>query len=137
MKALLPALLLVCGLTSALAGAATPGTVEPTFSAGNRFSEQDGASLYRNICQGCHMPDAKGARGSGTYPALEKNPKLAARAFAAHLVLHGGGAMPEFGSMLDDSQVAQVVNYLRAHFGNHYRDLIRPDEVRSLRAPSG
>jgi len=44
------------------------------FGAG-QFAHQDGATLYRAICQGCHMPDARGAKGAGEYPALAANPK--------------------------------------------------------------
>jgi mono/diheme cytochrome c family protein len=37
---------------------------------GGLFSMQDGEAIYKGVCQGCHMPDAKGAVGAGAYPAL-------------------------------------------------------------------
>ncbi|MBN9554167.1 MAG: cytochrome c, partial [Alphaproteobacteria bacterium] len=40
------------------------------------FTEQGGEAIFKNVCQGCHMPQAQGAVGAGMYPALAKNPKL-------------------------------------------------------------
>ena len=41
-------------------------------SPGFRFSETSGEELFTNVCQGCHMPDGKGAAGAGTYPSLAR-----------------------------------------------------------------
>jgi len=41
--------------------------------------------------------------------------------------------MPAFGSMMSDEQVAEVVNYVRTHFGNRYQDAVIADDVRSAR----
>ena len=38
--------------------------------------------------------------------------------------------MPPFGAMMSDDQVAAVVNYLRTHFGNHYRDAVTAEDVK-------
>jgi cytochrome c5 len=100
------------------------------------FVQSDGAALYRAICQGCHMPDARGARGAGMYPALAANPKLASAAYPALTVLQGRRAMPAFGDSLSDEQVAEVVNYVRGHFANNFADSITPDDVARLRASS-
>jgi cytochrome c2 len=43
------------------------------FSPFFRFTEQSGEQLFANVCQGCHMPNAKGATGAGTYPSLAAN----------------------------------------------------------------
>ena len=102
------------------------------FSAGH-FIHRDGATLYRAICQGCHMPDAKGADGAGNYPALAANPKLASAVYPAITVLHGRHAMPSFAAYLSDEQVAEVVNYVRSHFDNHYADVLTADDVKKLR----
>ena len=53
------------------------------------FVHRDGATIFRAVCQGCHMPDAKGASGAGNYPALAANPKLASAAYPAITVLKG------------------------------------------------
>jgi mono/diheme cytochrome c family protein len=100
---------------------------------GGGYSEQTGEALYTNICQGCHMPDAKGAVGAGVYPALAGDRKLTAKAYPVLVVLRGQKAMPEFGSGFSDDQVAHVVNYVRSHFGNRYPDTVTPEEVKTLR----
>lgn len=103
-------------------------------SARGSFVQHDGAALYRAICQGCHMPDARGAQGAGMYPALAANPKLASAAYPTLTVLQGRRAMPAFGESLSDEQVAQVVNYVRSNFGNHFADGVTPGDVARLRA---
>jgi mono/diheme cytochrome c family protein len=50
----------------------------PSFSAGYRFSEMSGEALFVNVCRGCHMSDAKGAAGAGTYPSLDGDSRLEA-----------------------------------------------------------
>ena len=98
-----------------------------------KFPQQSGEDLFRNICQGCHMPDARGAIGAGAYPALAGNPRLSVALYPITLVLHGQRAMPSFGESLNDEQVANVINYVRTHFGNHYKDQITPEAVKARR----
>jgi mono/diheme cytochrome c family protein len=105
----------------------------PPMSEGWRFGEKDGESLYRAVCQSCHMPDGQGAKGAGMYPALASNPRLAAAAYVSYNVLHGRKGMPPFKSMLSDAQVAEVTNYVRTHMGNDYRDAVTADAVKALR----
>lgn len=102
-----------------------------------KFDQHGGENLYRAICQGCHMPDARGAQGAGAYPALAANPRLAAAAFPATRVLAGRGAMPALANSLTDEQVADVVNFVRSHFGNRYDDALAPADVAKLRASLG
>jgi len=99
-----------------------------------RFTQQGGETLYRSICQGCHMPGGKGAHsGAGFFPDLRKNQKLAAGAYPALVVLNGLHGMPPFGHQLDDQQVADVVNYIRSEFGNQYSDVLTPQAVSGMR----
>jgi mono/diheme cytochrome c family protein len=98
-----------------------------------KYPQQTGEDLFKNICQGCHMPDAKGAIGAGAYPALASNPRLAAAIYPVTVVLHGQRAMPPFGQALTDEQIAAVLNYVRTHFGNRYKDLITPAAVNARR----
>ena len=99
-----------------------------------RFTQQGGETLYRSICQGCHMPDGEGAHsGAGFFPDLRKNQKLAAGAYPALVVLSGLHGMPPFGHQLDDQQVADVVNYIRSTFGNQYSDVLTPQVVSGMR----
>jgi len=106
----------------------------PLFSPG-RFAYADGATVYRGICQGCHMADARGAEGAGHYPALAANPKLASAPYPVLTVLRGRRGMPELGIYLSDTQVAEVVNYVRSHFGNSYTDVVTTADVAKLRPP--
>ncbi len=106
-----------------------PGTA---FGQGH-FIEKDGAALFHSVCQGCHMPDAKGAIGAGHYPALAANPKLASSAYPAITVIQGRHGMPAFGSYMSDAQIADVVNYVRTHFDNHYSDALNAEDVKKLR----
>jgi mono/diheme cytochrome c family protein len=103
------------------------------FSPAFRFTEQSGAELFANVCQGCHMPDGKGATGAGTYPALAGNKNLEAGGYPVYVVVRGQRAMPPFGAMMSDDQVAAVVNYLRTHFGNDYKDAVTPEDVKVVR----
>ena len=97
------------------------------------FPFQGGEAIYKGVCQGCHMPDAKGAVGAGAYPALAKNERLETAGYPVAMVLKGQKAMPFFGMQLSDQQIADVVNYVRTHFGNKYRDKVKPEDVKALR----
>lgn len=98
------------------------------------FAEQNGEKLYGMICQGCHMPDARGAVGAGAYPALANNERLAAAAYPVYTIIQGRKAMPSLAAYLSDEQVIAVVSYVRTHFGNHYADPVSPDLVKAARA---
>ncbi len=99
------------------------------------YPQQSGEELYKGICQGCHMPNAQGAVGAGAYPALAGDPRLAAAIYPLTVVLNGQRAMPPIGADLSDDQVANVVNYIRTHFGNHYKDTVTPAAVKAARRP--
>jgi mono/diheme cytochrome c family protein len=103
----------------------------------------DGRQIYEHVCRGCHMQDAGGAVGAGHYPALAKNPTLASRQYMALTILMGRRNMPAFGerhaigfggpaAVLSETQIAAVINYVRSHFGNHYKDQITAAEVEAL-----
>lgn len=79
------------------------------------------------------MPDAKGAVGAGAYPALSGNPRMRSATYAAMVIVRGQRGMPPFGDYLSDAQIADLVNYLRTNFGNHYTDRIAADDVKQLR----
>lgn len=100
---------------------------------GRQFGEPTGEKMFRRVCAGCHMPDAKGAVGAGAYPALAGNKKLAVKTYPAYVVLHGLNGMPPIGNMMTDQQVADVVNHVRTHFGNKYKDVMTADEVKAMR----
>ena len=89
-------------------------------SRGWDFAEQGGADLFDNVCAACHQADAKGAAGAAAYPPLASDRKLASADFILTVLFSGQGGMPPLGRMMSDEQVADVVNYVRTHFGNNY-----------------
>lgn len=97
---------------------------------------KSGEDTYSHLCQGCHMPDAKGAVGAAMYgyPALAGDPKLASGLYPAMVIVKGQKAMPAFADLSDD-QVADVVNYVRSHFGNKFADQITAAQVKAIRPP--
>jgi len=110
-----------------------PSASEPALSAGFRFFEMSGEELFASVCRACHMPDGKGAVGAGTYPSLAGNRNLEASGYPIDVVVNGQRAMPPFGAMMSDDQVAAVVNYLRTHFDNSYRDKVTAEDVKIVR----
>ena len=100
---------------------------------GGAFSFQGGQAIFTGVCQGCHMPDAKGAVGAGMYPALAKDEKLETAGYPVAVVTHGQKAMPPFGALLNDQQIADVVNYVRSNFGNKYKDKVSAADVKAQR----
>ena len=102
-------------------------------SPGGTFAEQGGAALYVNVCAACHQADANGAIGAGAYPALARNAELASTDYVLRVLFSGQGAMPPLGAMMSDQQVADVINYVRTHFGNAYPDAVSIDEVKAAR----
>jgi len=100
---------------------------------GGPYDFQGGKAIYTNVCQGCHMPDAKGAVGAGMYPALASNPKLETAGYPVSVIINGQKAMPPLGPYFNDTQIADVVNYIRTHFGNHYADKVTAAQVKTMR----
>ncbi len=106
---------------------------EVSLSAGFRFSESSGEELFASVCQGCHMPDGRGATGAGNYPSLAGDNNLVARGYPVYVVVRGQKAMQQIGSLMSDEQVVAVVNYVRTHFGNRYPDAVTIEDVRQAR----
>jgi mono/diheme cytochrome c family protein len=92
-----------------------------------------GEAVYKGVCQGCHMADAKGAAGAGAYPALASDERLATAEYPIFVVLKGQKAMPAFGGLFSDEQVAAVVGYIRTSFGNRYPAKVTPAAVADMR----
>lgn len=94
-----------------------------------------GEQVYGAVCQACHMADAKGATGAGTVPALAANPKLAGAAYPIMVVAGGKGGMPGFSGTLSNAQMAEVVTYVRTHFGNAYTKPVTEADVAKIAKP--
>lgn len=97
------------------------------------FGERGGADLFDNVCAACHQPDAKGAIGAAAYPPLAADQKLASTDFLLSVLLDGLRGMPPLGRMMSDEQVADVVNYVRTHFGNSYADAVSASQAATAR----
>jgi mono/diheme cytochrome c family protein len=117
----------------ASAQAVTSSASGRAFSPGPQFAGTSGEELFATVCQSCHMPDGRGAAGAGAYPPLAGDPNLATSGYAVAVVVNGQRAMPPFGAMMSDEQVAAVVNYVRTHFGNRYDDVVTKEDVRAVR----
>jgi mono/diheme cytochrome c family protein len=139
----------LCALSLALTlvgGAATADNAGGTVRSAAAGATRSGAEIYGHICQGCHQADARGAVGAGRYPALAGDPALVAWEYVAVTVLLGRHAMPAFGKPTDptfvfgevhlsDAEIAEVVNYVRSHFGNHYRERTTAEKIAALPHP--
>jgi mono/diheme cytochrome c family protein len=134
------ALRAVALIVSAAVGAPVLADDAPANSAvmshGWEFSEQGGAELFRNVCAGCHQLDAKGAAGAGAYPSLVTDENLDSSDFILAVLLGGLKGMPPVGGMMSDAQVADIVNYVRTHFGNSYTDPVSAADVAAARRPA-
>jgi len=93
-----------------------------TFSSGLRFVEMSGEELYKQCLPRCHMMDGKGASGAAAIrrwcQSNWRRPVIRLR------WLVGGRAHAAVGDMMNEAQVAAVVNYLRTHFGNAMADVV-------------
>jgi mono/diheme cytochrome c family protein len=108
-----------------------------------------GANLYGQHCADCHGKDGRGASGEDgapAYPPLAGNRTLAMAepVNAIRIVLNGGFApatkgnprpygMPPYSPVLSDAEVAAVLSYARASWGNA-APMVTPAEVNGYRA---
>ena len=130
------ALALVAALARCASASGEGSSQAPTLSRGQSFDEQGGAALFAAVCAGCHQPDASGASGAGDYPALAGNKDVASTDYLERLLLRGQRGMPAVGQLMSDQQVADVINYVRSHFGNAYGDAVAPADVEAARRRS-
>ena len=119
----------------------------PLFTSRATVGSLNGEQIYEHICQGCHMPGGQGAVGAGAYPKLAANKNFVSWRFVALTVLDGRNGMPPFGfptgrgmnsgpAHLSDAQIADVVNYVRSHFGNGYKAEVTADQIAALPHPA-
>ena len=126
----------VTGAVAKPAAPATPAAVDSAdgaFAGRGQFGETSGEAMYRRVCAACHMSDAKGAQGAGFYPSLARNPNLAAGGYPLSVLMQGMNGMPAIGMMMSDQQAADVVNYIRTHFGNRYKAPVTAAEAKEAR----
>jgi mono/diheme cytochrome c family protein len=98
---------------------------------------QRGKAIYEQTCLPCHQADAGGVPGMN--PPLRKSPYVqGAPARLIGIVLQGlndgveidgdtySNPMPAFGGVLKDQEIADVLSYLRSHFGNKAAPISKP-----------
>jgi mono/diheme cytochrome c family protein len=128
--------LLVAGAVSPRVLAGEASSKDAAMSRGWAFDEQGGEDIFGHVCAACHQPDAKGGIGAAAYPPLAADQKLASTDFLLSVLLDGLHGMPPLGRMMSDEQVADVVNYVRTHFGNSYADALSAADVAAARRRS-
>ncbi len=81
------------------------------------MAAETGQSLYNDNCAACHQRTGAGIKGA--FPALTGG-KLVTGPLPVLVatVLNGRGGMPAFKSDLTDAQMAMVLTYIRASWGN-------------------
>lgn len=99
----------------------------------DKLPQTEGKAIYNAVCSGCHMPDGKGAIGAGAYPALAGNPNLETADYPIYIIIHGQRAMPDLGGIMDDEQIAAVVNYIRHDLGNNFEGDTTAEDVAAAR----
>jgi cytochrome c oxidase cbb3-type subunit 2 len=97
---------------------------------GNAYDAAKGEQLFSANCSACHQATGEGVPDA--FPPLKGNAAVNDADPAQHIrtVLYGlentvvGGVkyespMPEFGSMLSDADIANIIDYERSSWGNH------------------
>lgn len=106
-----------------------------------------GQRIYVRLCQSCHQQDGRGI--TGVFPPLagsdwvngpsEKPVSIVIHGMHGPIIRDGiryDAAMPGFGRLLSDEDVAAVVSYIRGAFGNDTPEIL-PGEVKQVRERAG
>ena len=87
------------------------------------------------IARPATWPTPRARFGAGNFPALASNERLGTAGYAIYMIEKGKGGMPYFSDALTPAQVADVVNYIRTHFGNAYTDKVTAADVEPMAKP--
>lgn len=125
---------------------AVQAPISPAAPPGDLYTTRGGLA-YAQFCAACHRPDGTGVKD--VFPALAGNPTLSSAdpSSLIHIMLTGwrsartqelprGMQMPSF-ARLSDSEIAEILNFTRAHWGAQRPADIDPAQVRRLRAALG
>jgi len=94
-------------------------------------ADVDGKAIFQKSCAACHQANGKGIPGA--FPALAGNAFVQGPAQdPATVLLKGRGGMPDFSASLSDADMAAVLTYVRASWGNH-ADALTEQQVATLR----
>ena len=115
-----------------------------------KYDATQGASLYLANCAACHQ--ATGTGLPGAFPPLKDNPVVLDPNPTKQIetILHGlqgqnvmgtvyPSPMPPFESLLNNTQIANIINHERSSWGNHGKRVTANDvkAVRSRRSTGG
>jgi mono/diheme cytochrome c family protein len=122
-------------LPGMLEGAGAPVVLDPMVI---------GKRVFTTNCVTCHQPTGLGLPGA--YPSLVGSEwVLGPEERIIRIVLHGlsgpitvkgatfNNAMPAFGPLLRDDQIASVLTYIRSEWGNSV-PAVSPDKLKAIRA---
>jgi nitrite reductase (NO-forming) len=134
-------------ITSAPAPAAAVAATPSAPASPYKFDAAKGAELYGARCAACHQPTGMGI--AGAFPPLKDNAAVldANPAKQIDTILHGlqgadvGGTvyatpMPPFGSLLNDTEIADIANHERTSWGNQAKQ-VTADDVKARRTAGG
>jgi mono/diheme cytochrome c family protein len=120
-----------------------PGRQQNASRASDEATINKGARIYADECSGCHTPNGDGI--AGMFPSLKGSPAVQQDdpMSVLHVVLRGARsvgtdsvptapAMPSFGWILNDDEVAAVITYIRNAWGNA-APAVNAGQVRSAR----
>ncbi|MEY2151234.1 multicopper oxidase domain-containing protein [Rhodanobacter sp. 115] len=130
--------------TTAPAPAQAPAAPAPDMAAASaalgpyHFDPAQGAKLYAANCAACHQPTGQGI--AGAFPPLKGNPAVldADPTTQIDTVLNGlhgqnvGGTvyatpMPPFKGVLNDAQIADIINHERTSWDNQGKQIVASD----------
>ena len=123
--------LLVGAITLAAGAASAQDSPDPA-AGRNKTPLVTGEQIFTQVCAACHMADARGATGAGTITALANNPRLSSAGYPITVVLYGFGGMLPLSDFLSPAQIANVVGYVRTHFGNNYTAPVTEADVKLI-----
>jgi cytochrome c oxidase subunit 2 len=91
-----------------------------------------GAKVYATNCAACHQANGKGA---GAFPALDGSKVvLGPKPANYNILINGKGAMPKWGGVISDGDLAAVMTYTRNAWSNKTGDVIQTQEFITARA---
>lgn len=100
------------------------------------YVEPEGDAIYARRCSTCHGDDGMGDAINPTLVGVDRVVDPDMIDDHIEIVLQGEGQMPQFGAVLNDEEVAAVINHERTSWGND-GGTIEPEEVARVREALG
>ena len=119
-----------------------PETTSSTPTANDEFMER-GEKVYNRVCLACHQSDGSGV--PMMYPPVIESEFISGNTDSLIVIILEGlsgpmivkgeeynSIMPPMKDVLDDQEVADLINYLRNSYGNT-GEFVKPDDVAEMR----